>query len=100
MSKSRGEWTKVAIRSSNQDVYAEDTNGWMNYLGKVKEGNITLREALGQPYELQDCWLTEGWFVDVPWDVEQLGVLGRTKGLFLVKANDVWTVVPERHFEC
>ena len=60
MSKSRGEWVKVAIRSSDGDVYSEDTNGWMNYLGTVQEEEITLLEALGTPYELEGCWLEEG----------------------------------------
>ena len=100
MSINRGEWVKVAIRSSDSDVYAEDTNGWMNHLGRVREDDITLIEALGQPYELEGCWLEEGWFVDVPWDVELHAGVGRARFLFLVKVEGEWTVVPQRHFNC
>ena len=97
------EWTEVALGASGEsrhDVYARDRNGWMNQLGRLSESGERIREALGEPYELTDCWLKLGWFLKVPWDVELFSSVGRTHSLFLVKVGDVWTVVPERNFGC
>ena len=67
----------------------------MTYLGRVEGNEKEIREALGAPYELANCWLKHGWFLEVSWN-EGLNVsVGRALGLQLRQIDGVWTVLPK-----
>ena len=92
-----GEWTKVAMRVDG-DVYSG--SDWRTYLGTVSGSQLEMREALGSPYGLPDCWLQVGWFLQVPWDVDTYVAIGRTHGLLMTQVEGVWTVVPNTDAPC
>ena len=86
------QWTEVAMRVDG-DVYSG--SDWMTYLGRVVGSEIEIRNALGNPYELADCWLKLGWFLKVSWDTEGLNAtVGRSLGLLLQQIDGVWTLLP------
>ena len=85
------EWIAVAMRTDG-DVYCG--KDWMTYLGRVQGSEIKVRQALGNPVDLPECWLEYGWFLKIPWDGDHYAAVGRANGLSLTQARGIWTVVP------